>query len=167
VSDHLTYRDIRPDDWQAMHRIVSHWSVVRQLGRWPWPAQEAFTQSRCQPPKGDGFVWAICRDAQVVGSIGISDADMGYMLDPAVQGQGIATAAATAAIDRYLAITMHDVIVGSTWVDNPASARVLEKLGFVHWQTRYVQSVARGYPELVHHRRLTRSNWQRLRTVQQ
>jgi RimJ/RimL family protein N-acetyltransferase len=67
------------------------------------------------------------------------------------------------AIDKGFDDLALDVIIASTWHDNPASARVLTKCGFTHWQTHYQDSVARGVPTLVQQYRLTRIDWQRLR----
>ena len=86
----LSYRPMSPSDASALHKIASDWSVVRQLGGWPWPASKAFNFGRCVPDEGDGgFVWAVCRDGALCGSIAVTSGDIGYMLDPAAQGQGV------------------------------------------------------------------------------
>ena len=157
----LTYRNIRPGDFDDLHAMVSHWSVTRQLGGWPWPADPDFTRSRCKPYEGDGFIWAICVDDRLIGTVGVTNGDLGYMLNPAHHGQGIMRRAARAAVDHAFQTSDRDHLTGSTWYDNPTSARLLERLGFVHWQTTYIRSRARGFPVLVHHRRLTRTAWER------
>ncbi|MEL6682282.1 MAG: GNAT family N-acetyltransferase [Pseudomonadota bacterium] len=163
----LTYRNIRESDFGNLHAMVSHWSVTRQLGGWPWPADPAFTRSRSKAYEGDGFVWAICAGDQLIGTIGVTNGDLGYMLHPTYHGQGIMTRATRKAVDHAFETQDRDHLTGSTWYDNPTSARVLAKLGFVHWQTCYIHSKARGLPTLVHHRRLTRADWDRLRSAQQ
>lgn len=163
----LTYRPMLPADAVALHQIVSNWSVVRQLGGWPWPASKAFTFGRCVPYAGDdGFIWAICRDGTLCGSIAITNGHIGYMLDPAVHGQGVMTQAATNAIDAYFA-TGAERLDADSWHDNLASQRVLEKLGFVHWSTRYEKAKARQLPTLSHQLRLSRDTWHGLRTAAQ
>ena len=163
----LTYRNLRKDDFDALWSMMSHWSVVRQLGGWPWPADRAFTLGRCKPYEGDGFVWAICQDDKLIGTLGITNGDLGYVLDPAYHGKGIIGAAATKAIEHAFASTARKYLTASTWWDNPASYRVLQKLGFVHWQTRYMHAKARNRPTLVQHLRLTRADWDRLRSTPQ
>lgn len=163
----LTYRNIRGGDFAQLMHITSQWSVVRQLGSWPWPADPAFTKSRCKPYTGAGFNWAICLDDKLCGSIGITGGDVGYMLDPAVHGRGIASQAVTAAINHAFDTTERALLTGSTWHDNAASFRVLQKMGFAHWSTRFVHAKARGMPTLVHNHRLTRAAWDRLRTASQ
>ena len=50
----LYYRPMSSSDASALHKIASDWSVVRQLGGWPWPASKAFIFGRCVPYAGDG-----------------------------------------------------------------------------------------------------------------
>ena len=85
----ITYRNIEKRDFDDLFSLVSDWEVVRQLGSWPWPPKEDFTSVRCGPYEGDGFVWAICDDDRFVGSIGVTDGSIGYMLSPAHAGKGI------------------------------------------------------------------------------
>lgn len=162
----LTYRAFRPDDFADLHAIASHWSVVRQLGRWPWPPQEDFTKSRCKPFEGQGFVWAVCLERRVIGSMAVTGGELGYMFAPEVQGRGIATQAARHAIQTAFNDYDWPMLNASTWQDNHASAAVLRKFGFAHWQTRYTRTPAR-FPTLVHQYRLPRITWDRLRTAAQ
>jgi RimJ/RimL family protein N-acetyltransferase len=161
----LTYRSLEPDDFENLSEVVSHWSVVRQLGGWPWPPDPAFTMGRTKPYDGEGFVWAICANNALCGTIGVTNGDLGYMLSPAQHGKGIMGQAARAAIDHAFASGDRDVLTGSTWHDNAASYRLLQSLGFQHWQSRYMHAKARARPTMVYHLRLTRSDWDRLRTA--
>lgn len=163
----LTYRTINADDFDALHGIVSHWPVVRQLGGWPWPADPTFTRGRCKPYKGKGFVHGVCLNGKFIGSMAVTGGELGYMFAPDGYGQGIATRAASDAITQAFADYDWPELRAGCWHDNPASARVLEKCGFTHWQSRYEHSKARGYPVTTHHYRLTRAAWQRLRTAPQ
>lgn len=163
----LSYRNICPDDFAAMHAIASDWSVVRQLGSWPWPSRAAFTQSRCRPFAGAGFIWAICRDDRLIGTMGVTEAELGYCLLPAEQGRGIISRAAHVAIDHAFAHYDWSELKAACWYDNRASARVLAKCGFVHWQSRYESSKARGLPVITHRYRLPRAVWHGLRSTPQ
>ena len=163
----LSYRPLSPSDAVELYKIASDWSVVRQLGGWPWPASETFTFGRCVPYAGDdGFVWAVCRDGALCGSVAVTSGHIGYMLDPSRQGQGVMTQAATDAIDAHFA-TGAARLDATAWHDNTASQRILEKLGFVHWSTRYEHAKARGLPTLSYHLRLSRDAWHGLRTTAQ
>lgn len=76
----LTYRDLGADDFEAMHCLATQWQVVRQLGGWPWPASPEFTKSRCKTYGGKGFVWGICLDGSLVGSVAVTGRELGCIL---------------------------------------------------------------------------------------
>ena len=162
MSD-LSYRYLEADDFLDLHAIVSHRSVVRQLGRWPWPPQEAFTRGRCKPFDGDGFVWAVYINNHMIGTMAVTNGELGYMFAPETHGKGFATKAARDAIENAFSTFEWPILKASVWEDNPASAAVLRKCGFTHWQTHYTRSPAR-FPSLVHQYRLPRATWDRLRT---
>lgn len=157
-----TYRDIRPDDFDDLSALARDWSVVRQLGGWKWPYDPEQVRARSVPYTGNGFVWAICRDDRLIGSIGITGGDLGYMLHPDFQRQGIMRRAAMVAITQAFDTTDRDVLTASVWYDNPGSFALLKSLGFRHWQTRFEHARARGLPVLAYHSKLTRRDRQRL-----
>ena len=159
----LTYHEIAPEDFEPLMALASDWDVVRQLGRWKWPADEDQVRQYCKPFEGNGFCWTIKHGDEWAGRIGISGRDIGYTLPRSMHGRGIATQAAIHAINHYFDTTDGDLITASTWIDNAPSQHILQKLGFFHWQTTYIRSVARGYPVQVRQNRLTRTQWQRLR----
>ena len=163
----LTYRDLDADDFEAMHGLATQWQVVRQLGGWPWPASPEFTKSRCKTYGGKGFVWGICLNGSLVGSVAVTGRELGYMLHPAVAGRGVMGQATFDAMSYAMAVTDHAYFDASFWHDNPASGRVLAKLRFRHWQTRYEPSKARRIPLLCHHTRLKRDDWHGLSKAQQ
>ncbi len=155
----LTYRPLNDDDFDALHGVVSVWAVVRQLGRWPWPPEPAFTRSRCKPYESNGFVWGVCRDGQLVGSIGVTDVEIGYMFASDVHGAGVGTQAVRDAVAHAFAHYGWDALKARTWHDNPASGAVPRKCGFQHWQTAYEASFVRRVPTLTHYFRLPRAQW--------
>ena len=71
--------------------------------------------------------------AKLIGSAGISrdgdDVELGYWIARAHWGQGYATEAARAVLSQARALG-HKQLVASHFVDNPASGRVLRKVGF-------------------------------------
>ncbi|PXW70430.1 RimJ/RimL family protein N-acetyltransferase [Loktanella sp. PT4BL] len=166
MTPDLTYRALGADDFAALHAMASDWSIVRQLGRWPWPAQEAFTRSRCKPYAGHGFVRAVCLDGRLIGTMAVTGGELGYMFAPDVQGRGIATKAARDAIAHAFDDYDFAALKATVWVDNAGSAAVLRKCGFTLWQTYYDQSPSR-LPTLTHSYRLSRDTWDRLRTAAQ
>lgn len=158
----LTYHPLAPEDYEPMMAMASDWDVVRQLGRWTWPADPEQVRFYCAPYDGDGAIWTIKEDGVFAGRVGVTAGSLGYTLPKSAHGRGIATRASRFAINQAFDLFELDHIDATTWHDNPASAHVLDKLGFVHWQTYYQRSVARGYPVLVYQLRLTRDDWDRL-----
>ena len=82
--------------------------------------------------------WLIHRgsDGVVVGDIGggftgPGQVEIGYAITDSAQGQGHASAAVAALVAYARADPRIEVLVGHTPLDRPASARVLQKAGFV------------------------------------
>ena len=155
----LTYRDVDSDDFDVIHKMASDWNIVRQLGSWPWPPDPAYSKRRSEPYTGNGFVWAVCDAGKMCGTVCVTHGELGYCLDPAFAGRGITTQAAAAAISHAFATSDIDRIDAHVWHDNPASVRVLAKLGFLHWFSAYEMSNVRKTPVLSQSHRLLRSDW--------
>jgi RimJ/RimL family protein N-acetyltransferase len=161
----LSYRPLDPADLPAFLTLVSDWEVVRQLGSWPWPPDPDFTASRCKPYEGDGFVWGIFRDGRLIGTVGVTGGVLGYCLEMAQAGQGIATRAARQALAQAFADPSLLQVIADVWADNPASARVLAKCGFVETGRAVTHAKARNAPTLSIAHVLTRRAWDALRTA--
>jgi RimJ/RimL family protein N-acetyltransferase len=156
----LTYRDLQPSDAGALHDMMSDWSIVRQMGGWPWPPSRDVTDSRSRPyPRENGFVWGVFLGHRLAGTVGVTGEWLAYALSPRFQGQGIGSRAVRHAIDQGFARFEIDRITANTWDDNHASYALLRKLGFTHWQTHYEHAQARGLPVLCHEHRLSRHTW--------
>ncbi|MGZ9809608.1 GNAT family N-acetyltransferase [Pseudoroseicyclus sp. H15] len=160
----LTYRPLQAEDADALHAIASDWNVVRQLGGWPWPPNRAFTEGRSKPHEGPGFIWGVFRGGTLVGTVGVKDGDLGYMYRLDQAGRGLATTAGTAALTEAFAQGLQEV-TGSAWVDNPASARVLLKLGFREEAMEQDYSKARRSVMATRRFRLSRQDWLASRQV--
>lgn len=152
----LTLRPGWIEDAPELTRAIAHWEVVRHLGRVPWPYvlgdAEAFL--RQQKPTARAATFLICaRDgdsAPIIGAVDYGpraerggETGLGYWITPATWGRGYATEAARAAIEvaRVMGVKR---IVASHFIDNPASGRVLRKLGFQPLRTTMQHSIARG-----------------------
>ncbi len=145
----LTLRRSRPADLAAMHALVSDFAVVRNTANWPWPPDRAFTASRCAPMDPEmGLGGPVIHEGALVGMMGVSvkqDAvELGYMFARAHWGRGFATEIGRALIAHAWARYDWPAIGASTFTDNPGSARVLDKLGFVEGPASMGESRARG-----------------------
>ncbi len=159
-SARLAYRALWPHDLNALHALVSQWDVVRQLGGYPWPADRAHTATRAKPYAGNGFIWAILRDGAMIGTVGVWDGELGYMLDPAHHRQGFGEEACRFALARAFGAGALPEVHAGVWADNAASLALLAKLGFeITAQTRE-PSLARGVPADGYTLRLTAARWE-------
>jgi ribosomal-protein-alanine N-acetyltransferase len=91
-----------------------------------------------QREEGTGFAWAIVDGVELAGVAALSNvargvfesANLGYWVDAARNGRGLATRAVGAvAEEAFGPLALHRLEAG-TLVDNAASQRVLEKNGF-------------------------------------
>ena len=158
-SARLSYRSIQPADFAALHAIGSDWSVVRQLGTWPWPPQPAFTMTRATPYRGKGFVWGMVLDGAMIGTVAVTDGIVGYSLLPAHWQLGYGEEATRMAIGQAFQTTDLTHIAASVWHDNAASLELLTKLGFVESGRTVEMSVARKVDTELVHLVLDRADW--------
>jgi len=135
-SERLLLRPPWPEDASQIFGGIADEGVVRNLARAPWPYRpehaDAFVRAAVDP-RFPRFLIARASDAALIGCIGIDQTDgeveLGYWIARPHWGQGYATEAGRALIDvaRMLG---HERLVASHFLDNPASGRVLRKLGF-------------------------------------
>ncbi len=129
-----------PEDAPALAAAIADEGIVRNLGTAPWPYRlrdaEAFLAKPRDPVLPSLLVFARGRvEPQLVGACGLrrkpsGAVNLGYWIARTHWNRGIATEACGALIDiaRTLGLPR---LEGAHFVDNPASGRVLEKLGFV------------------------------------
>jgi RimJ/RimL family protein N-acetyltransferase len=85
---------------------------------------------------------------RLIGDIGLFLAaderagEVGFTLEPAAQGRGIATAAVRASVQLLFAATKIQQVLGITDCRNTASVRLLKRASFQHKETRH--AVFRG-----------------------
>ena len=154
-SDRFLMRPPQPKDARQIACCVNDKEMARNLARLPHPYAPqdaldwiAYTEQARDAGKEYAFVITHA-EAGVIGSVGFNRAvgetwELGYWVDKAVQGKGVATEAAKALLDwgtREFGVTQ---FVAGHFQDNPASGRVLEKLGFVRVGEKMLYSQARG-----------------------
>ncbi len=136
-SERLFLRPAFPEDWAAIAACLGgDEEIVRNLAHAPWPygedAARAFA-ALTQDARLPHFLVTL-PGVGVIGSAGLGEhegeAELGYWIARAHWGQGYATEAARAVL-RIARTLGHRRIVAGHFTDNPASGRVLAKLGFV------------------------------------
>ena len=158
-SARLTYRDLQAFDAPALHELVSGWQVVRQLGSFPWPADPAFTATRATPYVGAGFAWGAFCDGVLIGTVAVTNGELGYMIAPAQWRKGFAGEACRHALAHAFDTLDVMEITAGVWADNAASRALLEKLGFEMAAPTYEMSKARGVIADGFDMMLTRAAW--------
>ena len=127
------------EDAPALAAAIADEAIVRNLATAPWPyglrEAEAFLASPKDPALPTFLLFARTSAApELVGACGLGRrpsgvVELGYWIARAHWGKGFATEAAHQLLEiaRTLGFTQ---LEGSHFLDNPASGRVLEKLGF-------------------------------------
>ena len=139
-TSRLTLRPAWPEDAPALSRAIGHEQVVTMLSRVPWPYALGDAQDFLSRPRAgtDAFFLILSHEREyprIIGGMGIHPEaevghEFGYWLTPSAWGRGYATEAgrAVVAIARH-ALGLKRLYAGH-FIDNPASGRVLTKLGF-------------------------------------
>lgn len=127
------------EDAPELARAIGHSDVVRNLGRAPWPYTlgdaETFLSVARRPTDANLLICEIEHgNSRIVGSIGFGPYDdepfeLGYWITPDAWGRGYATEAGAAVLGIARSLGISRLAAGH-YVDNPASGRVLRKLGF-------------------------------------
>ncbi|MDE2403865.1 MAG: GNAT family N-acetyltransferase [Sphingomonadales bacterium] len=138
-SERLFLRPGWPEDWEELLAVIADEGVVRNLAMAPWPYTgddaRAFA-AQVQDSRLPHFLVTLpgASGARLVGCVGLAPGDgpepeLGYWIAREHWGKGYATEAARAAMT--VARTLgHRGLGAAQFLDNPASGRVLAKLGF-------------------------------------
>jgi RimJ/RimL family protein N-acetyltransferase len=127
------------EDAPALAVAIGDEQVIRSLGRVPWPYSladaHAFLTAPADPSLPSCLVTErTADDPLLVGGCRLhrresGAVELGYWIARPHWGRGLATEAARAVIDIARALRLPALEAGH-FLDNPASGRVLEKLGF-------------------------------------
>jgi RimJ/RimL family protein N-acetyltransferase len=152
---------LRPPEEGDVASLVRfmEWDVVKNLSRPPHPYREehahAFLASQEQGrAKGTDYAFALTQkaDGAFLGMCGVhlreTRFELGYWLGRPFWGQGYATEAADTLLAFAFRNLRQEVVEAGWFHDNPASGRVLEKVGFRPECTRQSECAARGTPVL-------------------
>ena len=128
-----------PEDAPALAHAIGDLAIARNLAVVPWPYTirdaEAFLASPRDPVLPSFLIFERTDSApRLIGSCGLGRrpsgaVELGYWIARASWGRGFATEAGKALIDIAHSLALPQ-LEASHFIDNPASARVLDKLGF-------------------------------------
>ena len=163
----LTLDTLSDADWPVVQAEWGIGEVARMTAtvKSGWNEEEARTWIADRAdPSPDGFGYAVRRatDRRLMGSVGMGGTpkNLGYLFGRAFWGQGYASEAVAAFLDfAYARFPELDEIEAGVFDDNPASARVLEKMGFARAGVGDCTSLARLEPADNSLYRLTRAHY--------
>ena len=140
-TERLTLRRFRPDDAEAFAAYRSDPEVAR-FQSWDAPlplaeAQQKVSEFAQGDPEAAGwFQYAVDLDGVLIGDLGLNrhenlmQAELGFTLAPAYQGQGYASEAVRGLLHHLFVERELHRVSAECDVRNTASARLLERVGF-------------------------------------
>ncbi|HEV3261218.1 MAG TPA: GNAT family N-acetyltransferase [Gemmataceae bacterium] len=141
-TDRLLLREFVPDDLEDFHRLVSDPDVTRYTGDGEHRIEEVrkgLEERVFRAYRQHGYGrWAtvLKASAWVIGFAGlkylddVGETDVGYRFFKEYWGRGLATEASAAVVRYGFEQLRLEKVVGIAHVENKASIRVLEKVGF-------------------------------------
>jgi RimJ/RimL family protein N-acetyltransferase len=149
-TERLILRLLTVEDASHFVRLFEDdWEAVKQTGRMPYPVTEvAMRDWIALHAAGSSKTFLMIRreDDAPIGGVGFGGTgeihELGYALGRPYWGQGYATEGVLAMIDHARTLGLR-ALEAFTFIENPASARVLDKAGFTdlgvarrHYPTR-------------------------------
>jgi RimJ/RimL family protein N-acetyltransferase len=138
----LRLRPWRDEDLPTLARWNADPVVMRHMGRGPMTLEEsaaALERTRRHWEEHGFGVWAaeLLATGELVGRIGVAyhrawpgDPEVGWVIDPAHAGAGLATEGGAACVEYGFDVLGAGRLVSICTEENTASRRVMEKLGF-------------------------------------
>ncbi len=136
----LTLSPLEPDDATRLVELCNDRDIARNTARIDSPytledAQHFIGYAAGAMAGGAEFPFAVRRDGVVVACAGAKPhgenaCELGYWVGAKDRGQGVATEAGDAVLQFACARLAPETLTSGHFADNPASGRVLEKLGF-------------------------------------
>jgi len=138
-TERLLLRPGWREDAPALHAAIADERIVRNLAKAPWPYRladaEAFLARDAGPDAPTCLIFLRTQGApRLVGGIGFGPEErgreFGYWIARPYWGRGVATEAGRALIANARDTLRIGRLEAGHFLDNPASGRVLAKLGF-------------------------------------
>jgi len=155
-TERLILRPPRISDAERIAELIADYDIVKMLARAPWPytvqdARAFVSRVGDLDPAFDRPLTIEHREHGVIGSTGFHTTaeslfpEVGYWIARDHWGQGYATEATTAALGWARDVWGKRAVASGHFADNAASARVLDKAGFLYTGDVVArESLARG-----------------------
>jgi RimJ/RimL family protein N-acetyltransferase len=134
-SQRLTYRPLVAADAGRIAALAGEWDIARMTSRIPHPYSLIDADLWIASLETDEFVRGIELDGELIGAVGYIEtgvrvAEIGYWIGKPWWGNGFATEAARMLLTHCFEEAGFRRLLCGHFIDNPASARVISKLGF-------------------------------------
>jgi RimJ/RimL family protein N-acetyltransferase len=137
----LVLSRLMPDMASALFDELNDWSVVSMLSEVPWPVKLKDVEDfLARQPDPDADTFAVIASGSPIGVVAVKKPGsgnpprrmprLGYWIGPRHWGRGLGTEAVGAVVGHAFRAYPGERIGAGVFSDNPASRRVLEKLGF-------------------------------------
>lgn len=135
TTGRLTLRPLVLADAARIAALADDWDVARMTARIPFPYTLVDADAWIGSIGADEFVRGIEHEGELIGACGYvvdeaGAAEIGYWLGRDYWRQGFATEAGRGLVDHCFGAAGFKRLVCCHFVDNPASRRVIDKLGF-------------------------------------
>lgn len=173
----LVLRQFAPSDWDAVSTMLSDPLIIRYMHFVTWTAEQRrqwfeWCVTTAQQPDFDALNWAMTRKdtGSVIGLVHSQPSDdtdaavpgergFGYLLKPAAWNQGYMTEALRAVLAYEFGTRDTPGLRATCHVANPASARVLEKVGLRLEKTVFDANFAGNLAQW-HHYAITQAEYE-------
>ena len=149
-TDRLVLRPLALSDAARIALLAGDFDVASMTGTIPHPYNERMAGEWIGSALAgeEGTVFVIERDGALIGCVGYREdekggAELGYWLGKPYWGQGYATEASAAMVAYAFDEGGLDYLTIGHFADNPASARIIAKLGFTELGVKIREWVAR------------------------
>lgn len=173
---HLRLRRLVPADAAEICRLLNDWEVVKTTSNLPYPYRrqdaEAFIANAASEAAASQAVVCAIEErvgGALIGCVGATldgdTAEIGYWLARGSWGRGYATEAVRRCLRLLFVGYRASLVWASVMPGNPASRRVLEKIGMTFHQRRATLLPARGVTADLDYLVIDRLAWERRRAA--
>jgi ribosomal-protein-alanine N-acetyltransferase len=168
TTQRLVLHPLSVGDLAALVPLLSDYDVAKNLTHVPHPysmahAREWMAIAQTKRQMREGFHWSVYRDKTFIGVVSVGSEqglfNLGYWYGKPHWGQGYATEAARRAVAFAFAELDVFALASGYYSDNPASGRVLEKLGFEPAGIELLHCLSRGQTVVCNRVLLTREEF--------